>query len=331
MYTVLAYVVIVCIYLFIENSNSNKRQKGLMNIFKGALFQLNRKIQVFMQKHQTRMDTEEWRPAAICISSHSFERDKALDMMKWISYRHGFGTYFHFIQGYYDKQAYSESQELLAKLIDIQKESAFYIDTMISPSYTSALAQVIQAPSISGMENNMVLFEFDKQHPEELTTIINNIPLVKAGNFDVCIFGGSASAVKYRNGIHVWLTGGDEINANLMILLGYIIMAHPDWRKSFIKIFSICTAGNSEETKRELEQRIADGRLPITLTNIEIITLPDDMALNEAVNKHSQHAGITILGIANATLHDNPFAFFTAFDGIGDTLFVNTDIAKMIG
>ncbi|MDR3094101.1 MAG: amino acid permease [Bacteroidales bacterium] len=327
MYTVLAYAVIVIIYLFMENSN--KEQKGLVNIFKGTLFQLNRKIQVFMQKHQTRMDAEEWRPAAICISSHSFERNKALDMMQWISHRHGFGTYFHFIEGYYNEQTFSESQELLAKLIDNQKEqhSALYIDTMISPSYTSALAQVIQAPSISGMENNMVLFEFDKQHPEELTTIINNIPLVKAGNFDVCIFGGSAAAVRYRNGIHVWITDDDETNVNLMILLGYIIMAHPDWRKSFIKIFSICATGKSETTKQDLEQRIAEGRLPITLTNIEIITLPEEKTFNEAVSEHSQQAGITILGFTNAT----PTAFFTAFDNIGDILLVNTDIAKNIG
>jgi hypothetical protein len=329
MYTVLAYAVIVIIYLFMENSN--KKQKGLVNIFKGTLFQLNRKIQVFMQKHQTHIDAEEWRPAAICISSHSFERDKVLDMMKWISHRHGFGTYFHFIEGYYNATTYSEARELLAKLIDRQKaqQSAFYIDTMISPSYTSALAQVIQAPSISGMENNMTLFEFDKQHPEELATIINSIPLVKAGNFDVCIFGGSASAVRYHNGIHVWITGDDETNVNLMIMLGYIIMAHPDWRKSFIKLFSICATGKSEETKHELEQRIAEGRLPITLTNIEIITLPEDKPLCEAVSEHSQYAGITILGFTDATLRHDPVAFFTAFDGVGDILFVSTDMVMV--
>ena len=42
--------------------------------------------------------------------------------MKWISYKHGFGTYFHFIEGYYSRQTHLESKEILAKLIELQKE-----------------------------------------------------------------------------------------------------------------------------------------------------------------------------------------------------------------
>ena len=81
------------------------------------------------------------------------------------------------------------NQKRFLQLIELQKEenSGLYIDTMISPSYTSAIAQVIQAPSISGMENNMVVFEFDKEQPEEIHRILDNIKLTKAGDFDVCI------------------------------------------------------------------------------------------------------------------------------------------------
>src|SRR5690606_32647423 len=97
LYTILSYIIIVMLYLVVEHYN--KHQKGLVNIFKGALFQLNRTIQVYMQKNQSDVDGDEWRPAVVCISPHSFEREKVLDLMKWISYQHGFGTYFHFIEG----------------------------------------------------------------------------------------------------------------------------------------------------------------------------------------------------------------------------------------
>ncbi len=103
-YTLVSYIIIVLIYLFLEYRN--KEMKGIVNIFKGALFQLNRQIQVYMQKHHSAMEAEEWRPAAICVSPNSFEREKVLDLMKWLSYRHGFGTYFHFIRGYYGKQTF---------------------------------------------------------------------------------------------------------------------------------------------------------------------------------------------------------------------------------
>ena len=330
-YTLIASIIIVIVYLFIENVNKN--QKGLVNIFKGALFQLNRSLQIFIQKHQSSMESEEWRPSAICISSNSFKQEKILDLMRWISHRHGFGTYFHFIEGFYNSETYNESQKTLKELVDSMKEqvSTLYIDTMISPSYKSALAQVIQAPSISGMESNMVVFEYDKNSPEELNRILENIKFIRAGNFDVCIFGNCIPPIKYRNGIHVWTGNTDEKNTNLMILLGYIIMAHPDWKKSYIKIFNISgTECKSEDVKKELEELIAAGRLPITLTNIEIITLAENQAICEVVAHHSHNAGLTIIGFGENVISQEDTEYFTEFNGIGDVLFVNSIQSKMI-
>ena len=83
---------------------------------------------------------------------------------------------------------------------------------------------------------------------------------------------GSKKQIKPQNGIHVWIRPTDINNTNLMILLGYIILAHPDWRKSYIKIFSICSPGFREQTREEPETLIESGRLPITFKNIEIIS-----------------------------------------------------------
>ncbi|MDH6343319.1 amino acid transporter [Parabacteroides sp. PFB2-12] len=330
LYTILSYVVIIVLYLFIEHYN--KDQKGLGDIFEGALFQLNRRLRVFMQKHQSVMENEEWRPSAICISPNSFERDKVLELMKWISHQHGFGTYFHYIEGYYSKQTHAESQEILRQLINNQREhdSALYIDTMISPSYTSAIAQVIQTPSISGMENNMVVYEFDKNQPDELCRILDNINMAKAGNFDICIFAGSHYPLRTRNGIHVWIRATDEKNTNLMILLGYIIMAHPDWHKSQIKIFITSTNPEMEVVKEDLQERISEGRLPITLANIEIVLLDEKQTVSDAIQTRSKHAGLTLIGFREEILKHEPMKFFTGFQDIGDILFVNASQSKEI-
>ncbi|MDR1524813.1 MAG: amino acid permease [Tannerella sp.] len=330
LYTILSYGIIVLVYLFIERYN--KESKGLVNIFKGALFQLNRQLQVYMQKHQSSMDHEEWRPAAICVSSHSLDREKVLELMKWISYRHGFGTYFHLIEGYYSKQTYRESKIILEQLINNTRDrgSALYIDTMISPSYTSAIAQVIQTPSISGMENNMVIFEYDKRHPEELRNILSNVNLVRAGRFDIGILALSEHFMKLKNGIHVWIRDHDGYNTNFMILLGYIIMSHPDWKKSYLKIFLTSTKDNISEIKDALEKRIAEGRLPITLTNIEFVTVDEGRTFPDAVAEHSSKAGLTIIGFHEDRIKHDPETFFTSFGVIGDVLFVNASQPKEI-
>lgn len=330
LYTVFSYLVIITLYLFVEHYN--KDQKGLVNIFKGALFQLNRQLQVYMQKHQSSMDTEEWRPAAICVSSHSFEREKILELMKWISHQHGFGTYFHLIKGYYSKQTHKESKVLLKQLINNTKDkgSTLYIDTMISPSYTSAIAQVIQTPSISGMENNMVIFEYDKRYPDELCEILNNVNLVRAGNFDVGILAISEHFIRPANGIHVWIREHDQNNTNFMILLGYIILSHPDWKKSHIKIFLTSVKEEIKETKKELEERIAAGRLPITLSNIEFVMLDKEHTFSDIVQERSSQAGLTIIGFHEDLIKHEPVTFFFDFKNMGDIFFVNSSSPKEI-
>ncbi|MCC8034933.1 MAG: hypothetical protein LIO77_03240, partial [Rikenellaceae bacterium] len=326
----ISYIFIFLIYLLIEHTNKDK--KGLVNIFKGALFQLNRHLQVFMQKNQASMEHEEWRPAAICISSHTFEREKVLELMKWLSYQHGFGTYIHFIEGYYGRQTCQESKRVLNSILEQQKgkNRSLYIDTMVSPSYTSAIAQAIQSPSISGMESNMVVFEYDRYKPEELARIMENVRMVKAGNFDVCIYSVTPADIISTNGIHVWIRETDEENTNFMILLGYILMSHPFWKKSHIKIYIASPRGEMTEIKNVLEQRIAAGRLPITLKNIEIVPMLEHWSMSEVVEQYSQEAALTIIGFREEMLSGDAVKFFSRFTSVGDILFVNTSQQKEI-
>lgn len=278
------------------------------------------------------MDSEEWRPAAICISNHSLERDKVMELMKWLSYQHGFGTYFHFIEGYFNRETYRQSQEMLSTLIENQKgrDNTLYIDTMISPSYTSAIAQIIQSPSISGMENNMVVFEYDMRYPKELDRILDNVNLVRDGNFDTCIFASSDRLFYHKNGMHVWITDPDDLNTNFMILLGYIILAHPDWHKSSIKIFIITSKMEDGNEKEDIKQRISSGRLPISIKNIEMVIMPDEKEIHDMVTAHSHSAALTIVGIPDDVINNKSADFFTAYEDMGDILFVNTTQAKDI-
>ena len=329
-YTVMSYIVITLIYLFVEHANKDK--KGLVNIIKGSLFQLNRQLQVFMQRKQGNIDKEEWRPAAICMSNHSLEREKIFDLMHWISYQHGFGTYFHFIEDYYNQTTHDYSRKVLKELVLNNKthKGALYIDTIIAPSYTAALVQAIQTPSISGMENNMVVFEYDNHKPEELRRILSNFALLKAGGFDVAILAESARKINYDNGIHVWIKDANDMNTNFMILLGYIMLAHPNWRKSHIRIFITSTTDESEEVKEKLKARIAAGRIPITFTNIEMVVISDDKTLNEVIETHSQSAALVMIGFTEDTINKEDLTFFTDYEDMGDILFVNSSFEKEI-
>jgi hypothetical protein len=180
------------------------------------------------------------------------------------------------------------------------------------------------------MENNMVIFEYDKNKPDELEPIVENIALTRAGEYDVCVLGSSVRNIKYDNGIHIWIRNLDEVNANLMILLSFIILGHPDWDKSFIKIFNLCEREKVDEIKSKMSELVISGRLPITERNIEILILDESAGSREIINEKSRDAGLTIIGFKDEQLIHDGIKTFEGYEGIGDVLFINAFSIKQI-
>lgn len=323
-YAFSALILMTLLYLFMKYYHKNR--KGLETIFLNSIFQLNRNLQVYLQKKIKKVPEREWRPSAICINENSFGQNIAFDLLNWISYKFGFGTYMHLIKGYYSKSTVNQAHQLHTDLINKfdTKVNYVYIDTLISPSYTSAIAQTIQVPGIAGMENNMVIFEFNKEDPSNLPEIIENFGLVSAGKFDICLIGGSDKAINYNNDIHVWISSIDSENSNLMIMLSFIISGHPQWKKANIKIFETCKPEKVEETEIQMKELVDNGRLPITQQNIEIIPENDNTSIKLLINEKSSTAGLTIIGFKHKYLKNNDISYFTNFEGIGTVLFVNS-------
>lgn len=316
--------ILVMVLLYLVISYYHKDRGGMQSIFKGAIFQLSRKIQIFIQSKSKEDTTEKWRPSVVCVSKSSFERDKALRLLEWISERYGFGMYIHLIEDYFSTASNLKSEELRARLLEVTGEdSNVYIDTLISPSFTSAIAQIIQLPGISGMPNNMLLFEFDKETKEGLQQIVENIPLARAAKLDVGVLSSTNRKFNYKHGIHVWIRSTDFENSNLMILLSYIILGHPDWKKGKIKIFEMAPTGKTKEYRDKLIETIQTGRLPISPGNIEIIEADPDVSVKKVICERSVDAGLTLIGFREEHLKHS-LEMFDGYDDLGDILFVNT-------
>ncbi|MEQ9659316.1 amino acid permease, partial [Fulvivirga sp.] len=157
-YAIISIIMMTLIYIFITHTSNSK--EGLAKIFQGVIFQVSRQLQVFLQKVEK--GEENWRPSIICISQDFFKRPSAFQLMKWLSHRYGFGTYIHYINGYLSTDTHEKSKEELHRLLKATgiSKSNVYVDTLISPSFTSAVAQSMQLPSVSGKEINMILFEY---------------------------------------------------------------------------------------------------------------------------------------------------------------------------
>ncbi len=328
-YAVGALSLMVLFYVVINYYNPDKRNIAV--IFQGVIFQVSRRLQVFLQKSE-KEQSGNWRPSAVCISENSFKRIAAFDLLRWMAQRYGFGTYIHKISGYLSKTTNEEARSAKERLIKMAEaaESNIYIDTLISPSYTSAIAQTIQLPGISGKDNNLLLLEFSKNEKDNLKDIVDNFTLINAVAFDVLILGTSERGYGLMREIHVWITNDNYDNANLMILLAYIILGHKDWNGGQIKIFALYPDDTCDYERQQLFRLIDTGRLPISKNNIQVLARKGDADKRTVIEQNSQDADLMITGFRSETLKKKGTAVFEGYDNLGNTLFVNSVSSKVI-
>lgn len=331
-YAALSLVLMSIVYIVITHGNPDKR--GLAKLFKGVLFQMSRNLQIFAQRATKDPSEDGWRPFAVCISKETFNRRSAFDLMRWISHKYGFGTYIHYIKGFYNDETSRQTEEIMDRLIKLAStnKNKIYMDTIVSPSFTSALAQVIQLRAVSGKHNNMILFEFSRTEPDKLVDTMNNYKLLNTAGFDVCILNTSYKGFGDHREIHIWITTEDYANANLMILMAYVMLGHPDWRKGVIRIFMLTPPEYRQQRWKDLANRVRSGRLPISLTNIELVMESPETNRKDIVSHYSADADLTLIGFNNYRLAGEigKFEIFQGYENMGNILFVSSNSQKEI-
>ncbi|MCP4311605.1 MAG: amino acid permease [Bacteroidetes bacterium] len=329
-YALLSLIIMAGIYVTV--SGYNRKEKGLVNLFRGVVFQLSRQLQILAQRADREDLNEHWRPFTICVSQDTFMRRSAFDMLRWISLKYGFGTYIHYIKGFLTEKTNKESRAILNKLIHLAagSKNRVYLDTIISPSYTSAIAQVIQLSGISGKGNNMILFEFSQNNPGSLEEALNTHDILYATGFDLCILNTSYKGFGYKKRIHIWIKPDDYDNANLMILLGYIILGHPEWKVGIINIYVLYRPEEAEKKRDELKELIKEGRLPISMGNISMVSAGEEKTNRQVIGETSADADLTIIGFRHEQLKTEGYKLYTDYDKLGNILFVSANKKKEI-
>ena len=325
----IAVVAITALYLF--NSYYNRDKQSLAVIFQGVIFQFSRSLQVFLQNAK-KETISTWRPSAVAISEDSFQRLSAFDLLAWISHKYGFGTYIHVLKGYLSKETNAQAHACKERLIKMaeDKGSNIFVDTLVSPSFTSTIAQVVQLPGIAGTENNLFIFEFSASDSENLDDIIDNLKLIKSVDFDVIILRTSIRGFGLNKHIHVWISTQDYDNANLMILLAYILIGHRDWREAEIEIHTIFPEDQMQEERERLSRLVEAGQLPISSKNISVIPQQLDVSIETIIAEKSKDADLCIIGFREETVKHDGAELFNRIHGLGNIMYVNAAAQKVI-
>ena len=322
-FAILAILVLVVLYQGLRIAKG--REGDLASLFHNVITQATRYMQIRLQQRRVDQTSEEWRPSVIMVNDRTFDRRSPLTMLRWLCHRYGFGTYVHFIKGKLTETTFSESNAVRSRLLDLAKRqnSTVYMDTVVSPSIISALAQTLQVPGVSGMSNNSILFEFAQRDSLDVVkSVVDQCQFAADTDMTLMVLRHSETHFGSRDSIHVWLTWNDKANANTMILLSYILLGHPDWQQAQVQVFAALPGAEVEETQREFAQLINEGRLPISEKNIEYIETDTAETFRKLVIEKSFDADLTVIGFDMHGLRTRGPEVFTNHDQLHDVLFV---------
>ena len=322
LYAIVAIVVMIGLYRMIRATRGGD---DFAAIFQGVLAQATRFSQIKLQASAARQTSDEWRPSVIMVNGRTFTRTSPIQFFSWLTHRYGVGTYLHYIQGHLDAATYRESRKYLDQLITMMqaRKSAIYVDTMISPSMRSAVAQALQLPGVSGLENNTFLFEFTRRDdPAVLEEARDAALMASAVRINSLVLRHGEHFFGQRGAIHLWLTWHDYGNANLMILLAYILLGHPDWEDAEIRIFAAYPQEEVEQRRARLHEMITSGRLPISTKNLRVIPTDAKVDFDHLVQSRSADADLVIFGLTEKRLREKGAELFLRHPKLNDVLFV---------
>jgi amino acid transporter len=322
-FAILAILVMLGLYMVIRRTRGEEGD-DLQAIFSGVLTQATRWSQVRLQKTKA----TDWRPSVILITPRTFDRHAPMQLLEWLGYRYGFGTYLHHVKGLLDAETVEEARETQARLVSLasQRRGAVFVDTMVSPSMRSALAQSLQMPGISGMDNNTVLFESSIHDPPSvLEEVRDGCRLASVAQMNRLVLRHTDHFFGNRRDIHVWLTWHDYRNANLMILLAYILLGHPAWKHGEITLYAAYPRPEVRERTVELLGMISDGRLLISDKNVRVFGTDDRTDFSRLMEVKSAHADLVIRGFTETKLEQKGAELFQKHRGLRDVLWVSAE------
>ena len=325
LYAFISIVLMAIAYLGLRRGHQG--QRDLAAIFQGTMFQLTRWLQTTLQKSRVISSEGGWRPSIVAVTRFGERRLGHFDLLRWICHRHGFGHFIRLFNGDYSFSGEIQARirvDGLIKRTEVSRAGIF-VDSLISPTFQLALAQILQMPGISGLPNNCILLEFDRENTNEIDEVVQGSQLAANSLFNVLILRSTGYRFGYKSSIHVWVTEDNLTNAPLMLLLAYIIVGHPDWKRAEIRLFVCSDSRDVERETDKLSTLMTEGRLPISTQNVTSVSYDSKETLEEEVSRRSEQADLTIVGLTAENLGSDDLAqTLQSYKGANDVLFVHS-------
>ena len=238
--TLIAIIITYGLFFYLQQRQI-KRTWG--DVRSGIWFALSRYVILNLEKQ--RWHAKNWRPNLMVFTGQPNNRQQLAEVAEWLSLGQGVVTFFQLIVGDVDKLVGRGLRETarsgINKFIKAERMMAL-AEAEIVPDFKQGVITIAQAHGYGGLETNSILMGWSGR-PEGRTTQIDLTRTLSALKKSVLLLhDDKVLEFGQRQTINVWW-GGQGGNADLMLLLAYLIKQHPTWRGAKIQLLRIIERG----------------------------------------------------------------------------------------
>lgn len=237
-----------------------------------------------------------WRPNIVVYTGQPHNREHLVMLSEWLSLGRGIVTFVQLITaGGADKAKLRRMAEKRIRSYIADRRMAAFAEAEVVPDFARGAVAVAQAMGIGKLETNTVLMGWSRAQTGR-ATLMNVLHDLAALDMSVLFLNVDAEkGFGKKQVINVWW-GGRGGNAELMVLLGYLISRHNDWHDAELRLSRIIEHADGEaQTRDHMNQLLEEARVEAT-PNIVVHNNPNQK-LTDLFAEHSTDVDLTILGM----------------------------------
>jgi hypothetical protein len=290
--TVVAIIISYGIFFLLERRSLQRTWGDLRS---GLWFTLAR--YALLNLESTRFHAKNWRPNILVFTGQPHNREQLVALADWLARGHGIVTFTQLLTGDMEQIVESNLREAARRRIRTyiqDRRMLAFAEVDIAPDFYTGALTVAQSHGVGGLEPNTVLLGWSRT-PTGRTQQIELMHMLAA-------LGKSVLFLRYdeergfgkRQVIDVWW-GGRGGNADLMLLLAYIISQHRSWADADIRLLRVIDGKEGRAATLEHMQATLDA----VRVNAEpvVIVRENGQSTQELITAWSKESDLSLLGL----------------------------------
>jgi amino acid transporter len=293
MATIVAIVISYGIFFYLQR-RAVARTWG--DVRSGLWFTLARYALLNLERQ--RFHVKNWRPNILVFTGQPHNREQLVQIAEWLTQGQGLVTFVQVLVGNVTQLSGRGLRETarkgIRKYIQDRRMTAF-ADVQIVETFNDGALTIAQSHGVGGLEPNAVMLGWSRTPEGQVSQLKLLHGMVQLGKSVLLLNDDDERGFGQQQVIDVWW-GGRGGNAELMLLLAYLIHQHRAWYNARIRLIRVIDSREGyDQTKAHMEQLLSSIR--VTAEVVIIVREDPDQPMTDILCENSRNTDLTILGM----------------------------------